>query len=265
MAAHLSHPHVVRPGETLSKIAQRYGIHDWRALYDAPWNAGLRRKRPDPNSVRPGDVVNIPPRPVETALVLQQRLATLQQLRKESVATFDKLTQEVESQGDKVGRVGKTVDATAEVSQIFVALGSLVKEGFEAMHLTGKALDEANTKLAKSAVKEAYKPVAEKPAEAWAEHQTPDDGLLWGFGKVLLQSWFDMQKPSFWAGTVANLRSGQSWSTAVTRRPEDILADAKGKIAAQRKQTLDALDRKIDETQQQLRHSTSGRTMYTRP
>lgn len=53
--------HVVKRGECLSTIARQHGFA-WQTLYDAPQNAALRRRRPNPNVLREGDVVVIPPR-----------------------------------------------------------------------------------------------------------------------------------------------------------------------------------------------------------
>lgn len=58
-----SRVHVVRPGECLSSIALEHGIYDWKRLYDAPENKDLRRRRPNPNVLYPGDKVSIPDLP----------------------------------------------------------------------------------------------------------------------------------------------------------------------------------------------------------
>lgn len=52
--------HVVKQGECLPQIARKYGFADARLVYDHPSNAELRRKRPDPNVLFPGDRVTIP-------------------------------------------------------------------------------------------------------------------------------------------------------------------------------------------------------------
>jgi N-acetylmuramoyl-L-alanine amidase len=53
--------HTVAQGECLSSIAHRYG-YAWQTLYNAPENAELRRQRPNPNVLLPGDRVVIPER-----------------------------------------------------------------------------------------------------------------------------------------------------------------------------------------------------------
>jgi hypothetical protein len=52
--------HIVQPGECLSSIADRYGFGRWETIYQDGANADLRRKRPDPHVLHPGDVVVIP-------------------------------------------------------------------------------------------------------------------------------------------------------------------------------------------------------------
>jgi N-acetylmuramoyl-L-alanine amidase len=56
----VSQVHPVLPGECLVSIADRYGFGDLRAIHAHPENAELRRKRPDPHALLPGDSVVIP-------------------------------------------------------------------------------------------------------------------------------------------------------------------------------------------------------------
>lgn len=56
----MSQTHTVKPGEHLSLIAKRYGFADYRTIYDHPENQSLKRRRPDPNLIHPGDEVFIP-------------------------------------------------------------------------------------------------------------------------------------------------------------------------------------------------------------
>jgi len=56
----MSLKHPVEPGECLASLAHRFGFGDARAIWSHPDNAELRKKRPDPNALLPGDVVAIP-------------------------------------------------------------------------------------------------------------------------------------------------------------------------------------------------------------
>lgn len=60
----MSHPtirtYTCIQGDTLSKLAAAHGLHGWRTIYDHPENAELRRRRPNPNVLLPGDPIFIP-------------------------------------------------------------------------------------------------------------------------------------------------------------------------------------------------------------
>jgi N-acetylmuramoyl-L-alanine amidase len=51
--------HVVVQGDGISKIAEQYGLNPV-SIWDLPENSELRRERPDPNVLLPGDVLVIP-------------------------------------------------------------------------------------------------------------------------------------------------------------------------------------------------------------
>jgi N-acetylmuramoyl-L-alanine amidase len=68
--------HVVKQGECLSLIAAAYGFADWKLIYDDGANAALKKKRPNPHVLHPGDEVMIPERdqtPVEVATGKEHR------------------------------------------------------------------------------------------------------------------------------------------------------------------------------------------------
>jgi hypothetical protein len=52
--------HVVKQGECFTRVARRYGFTDYKIIYDHPSNAELKKKRPNPNVLWPGDKINIP-------------------------------------------------------------------------------------------------------------------------------------------------------------------------------------------------------------
>jgi N-acetylmuramoyl-L-alanine amidase len=52
--------HTVTQGDCLSSIAQRYGFLDYLTIWNRPENADLKRRRPDPNILLPGDRLFVP-------------------------------------------------------------------------------------------------------------------------------------------------------------------------------------------------------------
>jgi hypothetical protein len=65
----MSQKHVVEAGECLTSIARLYGFVNWRVIYDAADNAALRKLRPNPELLAPGDEVAIPDKTVSTITV----------------------------------------------------------------------------------------------------------------------------------------------------------------------------------------------------
>lgn len=57
--------HTVRQGDTLGAIAREHGFASWREIYDHEENRELRRLRPNPALLYPGDTVVIPDRRAE--------------------------------------------------------------------------------------------------------------------------------------------------------------------------------------------------------
>jgi hypothetical protein len=57
--------HDVRQGDYMASIAMQYGFSDWRQIYDHADNAALKKRRPNPNVLLPGDQVCIPDKPVK--------------------------------------------------------------------------------------------------------------------------------------------------------------------------------------------------------
>jgi len=59
--------HTVAQGECLASLAYAWGFADPRVLHDHPKNADLKRLRPNPNVLLPGDQVFIPERTAKVA------------------------------------------------------------------------------------------------------------------------------------------------------------------------------------------------------
>jgi N-acetylmuramoyl-L-alanine amidase len=54
--------HTVQQGECIAAIARKRGFAEWHDIWDHPQNQDLRRRRPNPSLLHPGDEVFVPER-----------------------------------------------------------------------------------------------------------------------------------------------------------------------------------------------------------
>ena len=78
----------VKKQDSLWNIVKANGFppNDWKKVYDAPYNARLKKERPDPNVIFPGDVVYLPKyKPgdaAEVAKKIDSAITKLQEVKK---------------------------------------------------------------------------------------------------------------------------------------------------------------------------------------
>jgi len=60
----MSHDHVIAPGDHIVRLAYLQGMRDVGLIWDDPANGELRKSRPDPAVLAPGDVVHVPDGPI---------------------------------------------------------------------------------------------------------------------------------------------------------------------------------------------------------
>lgn len=109
--------HTVRQGDYLSKIAQEYGFSDWRTIYDHPDNAELRRLRPNPNLLYPGDRIAIPEQAEKTVDVstgTRQRFRVRRQTNRLHVLLRDWEQQPLRNKPYVLSFRGQTIEGTTD-------------------------------------------------------------------------------------------------------------------------------------------------------
>jgi hypothetical protein len=180
----------------------------------------------------------------------------LVQLRAETEVLYQNIEDDLSSSYRQYDKTAQTVDAVATIANILADLSSLAVKGMKSINLSGAALEEANKDIAKDGIKSAVGPLKDAGIKISADAIHPDSGRLWSLGKALLQSYLDIQSPAFWASVIGNLKSGASWSAAVTTRQEDITQQAKEQVQRQRDIALRALDQRIEQLQSVLNGSS---------
>lgn len=53
--------YTIRKSDTLGGIAKKHGLKSWKVIYEAPENKKFKKDNPDPNKIKPGDKIFVPP------------------------------------------------------------------------------------------------------------------------------------------------------------------------------------------------------------
>jgi hypothetical protein len=237
------------PHETLSSIGAKYGFRDWTLIFRSACNTELRKLRPRPEMIRPGDKLFIPPNPVQVRALLHRQVHELRKQRADTVSLFANVDAGLQRAYAEFDRNAIIFDVLAGV---FATLGVMISKGCQAIKLTGAALEKINKELTHAALELAYEPafeiaIADKLPDIFAAG-TPLADL-----GPLIDSASDITSPTFWARVLSELWSGSSWSRSVSISPEDTLQALKNGARAQRDELLRDLDARIKMTEQHIR------------
>lgn len=152
-------PYIIRQGDNLSLIAKNHGYRDWKVIYFSKCNQRLRQMRPNPDVIKPGDTIMLPPKVSEIRAALDQRLKMLTDLRRETDALFGGVARDLDAEFAKLQRTMGAVDTAATLLTIFKDLGFMCYNGFKSLGQIGEELAKTNKELAKDALDLAYDPV----------------------------------------------------------------------------------------------------------
>jgi hypothetical protein len=116
------------------------------------------------------------------------------------------------------------------------------------MKLTANELKTVNKELAKDALKLPIKPLQDPALQCAADKLGVNEGIVWAVGKTTIESWLNMNSPSWWAGVIGNLRDGKSWSQAVTSDLKEALQSTRDQVEKKKQYTLNKIDQSIRDT-----------------
>jgi len=133
--------HTIAQGETLFALAAANGLKSWKEILDAPENAELKKIRPDPGILLPGDRVFIPNR------VLKQAPSAIDATHTFKVATPKAWLRLAIRDADGTALAGKKYELTVEGKTFSgtVAAGGIVE------HAVGVAARNGTLKVWTSA------------------------------------------------------------------------------------------------------------------
>ncbi len=187
--------YIIAAGDTLQKIALRNNLPSWRTIYMASCNRSLQLSPPD--KIKVGTKIYIPPKPSDVALA---RLERLKKVLEETETTFRNILSEWDREYQRVSRVSTNVDVAADLILLFKGLSDLCLKGHKVLKLEGEALAKASNSFARSFAADKMQYLSEVTIKASNFTQvTGEEGSAMLLTKVVLQSWFDMTSPSYWA------------------------------------------------------------------
>ncbi len=128
--------HIVAQGECLASIAKQYGFPDWKLIYDDAQNAALRRKRPNPNILFPGDEVFIPDKKVKDESAGANQTLTFQTTAKPQ-ATFLRVVLQT-ADGDPIKDAEYSLKAGEEIFDGTTKRDGLIEQEIPADAETGE-------------------------------------------------------------------------------------------------------------------------------
>jgi hypothetical protein len=169
---------------------------------------------------------------------------------------MDKILQEWDMEYRRIKQNIEMIDVIGKVATVLVSLGFLVKDGLSAMKLAGDALEVANKKLMRTALKDAYLPIAEIAVEASGiTKEGKSDSLTLALGKQTLDVAVNWTTPSWWAGKIDNLRQGNALVKGGRLQGTDIDQinnQTIDQINKTKRETLANLDKSIKEAENVL-------------
>ena len=231
-------PYVVSNGETLTKIAAKNKLSSWRSIYDANCNNFLRLLRPDPDKIKVGDRLFIPPKASDIALY---RIEKLKKIRDENDATFKSILKQWDREYQKVIRISNNVDTIADIAIMFNGLTFECIDAYKKLQMTGEQLAKATNSFVRSFVFNRLQFLSELTLKAANFTDIKgDESTALLITKVVIQSWFDMQTPSYWTKRISGVDI-----EAINRNTRD-------QIISQQQAITQQLDQRIAEAQKEL-------------
>ncbi|MBF0235709.1 MAG: LysM peptidoglycan-binding domain-containing protein [Desulfamplus sp.] len=237
MGTLLTRVHVVKKGESISAIAQQYGISDWKKLYNAASNQRLRILRPNPNIIQPGDKIFIPADSKVVGSLLRTRLEKLYKIREDTINLLKQIQDDLKKEHKNAKQFNKNIDIIATILGIVVGQVGNAKSAYKTLSLSGDELAKANATLIRDHFLSPTGNTATIVAIVGScfDEAEETDGMIVAFGKILIKSWSDLWSPSYWTGWLTGINLDQAFKESIDH------------IAISQQKLLASIDQRIEQ------------------
>jgi hypothetical protein len=229
--------HVLRPGEPLTAVAERYQVSGWQGLYFAGSNHGFRQLHPDPWCLPPGASITIPDSVAEQLSVLAWRQRYLdsqeQGVRRLAAEQATSLSEHVHGSSSRDAVLLMSTLTRSVVSTTVRAITLLKTPDYNARHTDLRLLEDAlgRWSLTKSSECASLLSMLARSAK----------GLPWLISGVAARAWCDAGSPNFWAKLLYRFPRQADPSSDNIRRSLSVILRAHQAASANVLQNLGAL------------------------
>lgn len=204
--------HTVKKGDTLEKIAKKYGIAKYQTIYDDPANAKLKKARPNADEIQPGDKVVIPaqsdgpgPKQLKSMLAsLEAQVADRQKTQK----NLEKNLTDLKARFAKAKAKYKKNMTAVEVAETMAFITTDITKVVANTAKVGKGtmtLAKANSKNLK-AVGSAWGRAIDPAQKAAANKLQAQENAFLKFGGIGMNAFMNLTTPSFYGSRLAVLQ-----------------------------------------------------------
>jgi hypothetical protein len=229
--------HVLRPGETLNAVAERYQVSGWQGLYFADSNRGFRQLHPDPWCLPVGVSIKIPDSIPEQLSSLAWRKHSLESqergVRRLAAEQARFLSEQVHRSSSRDGALLMSALTRSVVSTTMRAITLLEARDYNARHTDLNLLEDALGRWPLIRPSEC--------ASLLSMLARASIDLPWSISGVAARAWCDAGSPNYWAKLLQSLLRQPDPGSDNIRRSLPLMMRAHQTASAHVLQNLGAL------------------------
>lgn len=228
--------YTVEKDDNLTTIARKFNVPSWKNIYNSPQNAQWKSIRQSPHNLHVGDMLIIPPNPID---LMERKIKNLELLYRQTEKGYKDLKEQHIRYKKSIDGFSFGIDLAASALTNCV---TLISGSIRAMSKTGAELLKANKELAKAALIFWTKEVKNNLRNSVIKSNrilevSEGESILTSLPKEAIDLFFNWSSPSYWAQkyTGANVdKIHRETMASISRSKTETLALLKLKIDAAR-------------------------------
>jgi len=188
---------------------------------------------------------------------LEEKIRKLEEVRRDLESMTEANRQELLVSLDNISAYGRKVDTVAELVTLTTSLGRIVKNAAKSLGRSGEELAKLNREMTHDLLDGPAGRIRDLSTKAVLK-QTEDEvqsmpiGLA--IGREIVDYFFKVQSPSFWAAAIAAYGEGASIGESLSESdPEEVIRKSLEKLESQNRRAMRNINRRIGKIRARLR------------